>query len=119
MGLYFDPPLVPRCRQHLTQYHRAHSRECWAGAQAVEFPQMKDVPSELIGPFPCQFCERKLPTVQALEQHQSVAHKKRLEEIKMGQILGETLAQNLGSFPAPSAQRPKMRKRKKATSKAK
>src|SRR3990167_8478355 len=37
-GLYIDPPLVPRCRQHLTQFHRSHTANCWRGAQRVGVP---------------------------------------------------------------------------------
>jgi hypothetical protein len=105
MGLYIDPPRVPRCRQHLTQYHRAHVAECWRGAQKVEFPQMADVPKELIGPFICDFCKRKMPTKDALAQHQGVAHKEPLGNIQLGQSLGDTLGGILGKFreaPAPA-----------------
>lgn len=99
-GLYFDPPLVPRCRQHLTQFHRAHSAACWRGAKNVEFPQMAEVAKVLIGPFPCEFCQRKLPTSQALEQHQRVAHTTPLNNIELGRTLGKTLSTALGSSQA-------------------
>lgn len=91
-GLYIDPPLTPRCRQHLTQFHRAHRAECWRGAVRVEFPQMADVPADKIGPFVCDFCQRKMPTVAARTQHQSVAHEKPLGDIQTGSSLGKALA---------------------------
>ena len=95
-GLYIEPRLVPRCKQHLTQYHRSHGRECWAGAVRVEFPQLEGVAKELIGPFVCDFCKRKMPTVDAREQHQSVAHARTLGNVQLGQTLGDTLAGALG-----------------------
>lgn len=101
MGLYFDSPLVPRCRQHITQFHRAHSDACWQGAQPVVFPQMAGVPASRLGPFQCEFCSRKLPTAQAKEQHQAVAHKDRLGNIQTGKSLGESLAEALGRTATP------------------
>lgn len=102
-GLYIDPPRVPRCRQHLTQFHRAHTPDCWRGAKQVEFPQLADVPPELIGPFICEFCQRKMPTREARRQHQSVAHSAPLSNIQLGQSLGDTLANALGPPKAESA----------------
>lgn len=99
-GLYIDPPLVPTCKQHLTQYHRAHTRECWRRAEKVEFPQLAKVPKELIGPFVCDFCQRKLPTPAAREQHQSVAHAKPLGDVRLGRALGDTLSGVLGQQQA-------------------
>lgn len=96
-GLYIDPPLVPRCRQHLTQYHRAHTAACWRGAKPVEFPQMVAVPAERLGPFICDFCKRKMPTQQAREQHQSVAHAIPLNNVQLGRTLGDTLASALAT----------------------
>ena len=94
-GLYIDPPLVPRCRQHLTQFHRAHRAACWNGAVKVEFPQLANVPAALIGPFVCEFCKRKLPTVEARQQHQSVVHEEQLGNIQTGGSLGKALADAL------------------------
>lgn len=99
-GLYIDPPLVPRCKQHITQFHRAHTPECWRGAQRVEFPQLEGVPKERIGPFICEFCQRKMPTPVAREQHQSVAHAKPLGDIRLGRSLGDTLAGVMGQQKA-------------------
>lgn len=91
-GLYIDPPKVPTCRQHLTQYHRSHNANCWRGAVPVEFPQLASVPKALIGPFVCDFCSRKMPTAFALKQHQSVAHTEPLGNVQMGRSLGDALA---------------------------
>ena len=107
-GLYIDPPLVPRCRQHLTQFHRSHTANCWRGAQRVEFPQLADVPKELIGPFICDFCNRKMPTAQAREQHQSVAHTEPLGDVRTGTSLGKALAEAMNKVNAPVAPAPAM-----------
>lgn len=103
MGLYIDPPLVPVCRQHLTQYHRAHGEECWIGAQQVVFPQLAGVNPELIGPFVCDFCQRKMPTKQARQQHQSVMHADELGDIQTGSSLGKALAEAMGKASVPVA----------------
>lgn len=96
-GLYMNPPLVPTCRESLTQFHRAHTPRCWVGAKNVEFPQMADVAGALIGPFPCDFCDRSLPTVEGRDQHQSVVHKERLGDMQTGKSLGTSLAEALGN----------------------
>lgn len=101
-GYYFDPPKVPTCRQHLTQYHRSHTQVCWRGAVPVDFPQLANVPKELIGPFPCDFCSRKMPTRQALAQHQSVAHKEQLSNVQMGRSVGNALATALDKGRVPT-----------------
>lgn len=97
-GLYIDPPLVPTCGKHLTQFHRGHTATCWRGAKRVEFPQLVDAPADMIGPFPCEFCERKLPTRQAREQHQQVAHAGALSDLRTGESLGNSLAGALGKL---------------------
>lgn len=97
-GLYMNPPLVPTCRESLTQFHRAHNQNCWRGAKLVEFPQMVDVAEALIGPFPCDFCDRNLPTVEGRDQHQSVVHKERLGDMQTGKSLGTSLAEALGNI---------------------
>lgn len=102
-GLYFDPPLVPRCKQHLTQFHRAHKAACWRGATKVEFPQLATIPKELIGPFPCEFCSRKMATQEGRRQHQQVAHTTPLNNIELGRTLGNTMAAALGSNRAATA----------------
>ena len=93
-GLYIDPPMVPTCRNHMTQYHRSHDADCWVGAKPVEFPQLE---GKDLKPFPCEFCERVLPTTEAKEQHQSVFHKEEKGNIQQGQSLGASLATALGN----------------------
>ena len=94
MGFYIDPPLVPRCQQHLTQYHRAHRQECWRGAKKVVFPQLDGV--AVAGPFVCDFCGRKMPTQKARDQHQEVMHATPMNNIQLGRSLGDTLGGILG-----------------------
>ena len=101
-GLYMNPPLLPRCRQHITQFHRTHTRNCWQGAQRVEFPQMADLPPEQVGPFQCRFCPRQLPTREGREQHQTVAHQEELGSLRTGQSVGESLAGVLGQLQPTS-----------------
>lgn len=96
-GLYLDPPLLPRCRQHLTQFHRGHGPGCWMGATRVVFPQLAKADPSLIGPFLCDFCDRQMATIQAREQHQSVAHKELLNNLRAGRSLAEALRPNDGS----------------------
>jgi len=102
-GLYMNPPLVPKCGQHLTQFHRGHSRQCWVGAEPVYFPQLEGME---LTPFPCGFCERILPTEQAKTQHQSVAHKEELGNLQTGRSLGTSLAEAMSNVPtaAPRAE---------------
>ena len=104
-GLYMNPPLVPRCRQHITQFHRGHTRACWAGAQPVEFPQMAELPPVRVGPFPCEFCPRELPTREGRAQHQSVAHQEELSSLRTGQSLAAALQTN--AKPARRARKQK------------
>jgi len=96
-GLYLDAPLVPTCRLSLTQFHQSHEQACWNRAVKVEFPQMEGVAEALIGPFPCEFCERKLSTVEGREQHQTVAHKERMGDMQTGKSLGTSLAEALSN----------------------
>lgn len=101
-GLYLRPkrmprygwPLIPTCRQPITQYHKNHHTDCWRGAKPVEFPQLEHMDG--LGPFPCSYCDRQnLPTPQARDQHMSVAHKKELDNIEMGKALAEALVGGL------------------------
>ena len=96
-GLYLNPPMVPTCREQLTQFHRAHQAGCWRGAQPAVFPQMAEVEESLLGPFACDFCDRSLPTSAGREQHQSVAHKERMGDMQTGKSLGSSLAEALGN----------------------
>lgn len=102
-GLYLDPPMVPTCKQHITQYHRGHNSNCWRGASRAEFPQLATVPKEQLGPFPCEFCERKLPTQAARSQHQQVAHKEAKSNIQLGRTLGDSLSNALENVALPRA----------------
>ena len=101
-GLYIDPPLVPQCMQHMTQYHRGHTQACWRGAQPVAFPQLATLDPKLVGPFVCEFCQRKLPTAQGRTQHQKVAHAEELGNLQTGQSMGKSLAEVLNARAAPS-----------------
>ena len=96
MGFHISPPLIPTCQQHITQYHRGHTQVCWRGAKAAEFPQLAGISAEQLGPFPCDFCGRKMPTSAARTQHQSVAHAKPLDNVQLGRSLGESIAAALG-----------------------
>lgn len=98
-GMYFNPPRVPTCKQHITQYHRAHTSQCWVGAKLAVFPQMKEVPSEQLGPFTCEFCDRRIPTAQGLAQHQSVAHRDEQARLQTGRSMGQSLAAVLSGSP--------------------
>ena len=99
-GLYIDPPMIPRCMQHMTQYHRGHTAACWRGAEPVHFPQMATLDPKTVGPFACEFCQRKLPTEPARRQHQSVAHAKELGNLQTGQSMGKSLAEVLNAKAA-------------------
>jgi len=92
-GLHLNPPVIPTCRQHITQYHRTHTRSCWVNSKPAEFPQLEGVD---LTPFPCHFCERVLPTSQAQRQHESVAHKDDMGDIKTGESMGQALGAILG-----------------------
>lgn len=96
-GLHADPPLIPTCNQHINQFHKGHGSACWVGARKVRFPQLKEMDN--LGPFPCNFCNRQLPTVEAREQHQSVAHKEQVGDLRTGRSLGDAIA---AAMNAPS-----------------
>ena len=103
-GMYFNPPLVPTCHQHITQYHRGHTAACWRGAKPAVFPQLKDVPQEQLGPFICEFCQHQIPTARGVAQHQSVAHKDELARLETGRSMGRSLAAVLSQKTAPAVQ---------------
>lgn len=105
-GLYMNPPMLPQCRQHITQFHRTHTRGCWVNALPVAFPQMAALPPERVGPFQCRFCPRQLPTREGREQHQSVAHQEELGSLRTGQSVGESLAGVLGKLQGVEAVAP-------------
>lgn len=90
-ALHLNPPLVPRCRQPLNQFHKRHTAPCWQGAEAVSFPQLESPPPGLN----CRFCDRVLPTEEARSQHESVMHQKEKAEIRSGEALATSLVQGL------------------------
>ena len=99
-GLFMNPPLVPTCRQGLTQLHRQHDRNCWIGAKPVEFPQVAHMTD--LGPFLCRFCDRKLPTTEARSQHEGVMHKDEKSDIRTGETLAACLIEGLRPVAAPT-----------------
>ena len=92
-GLYFNLPMIPGCRQALTQYHKGHSPSCWAGAQPVVFPQLASMTN--LGPFPCRFCNRQSATAPGRDQHESVMHKDEKGNIRTGEVLAASLTKGL------------------------
>lgn len=103
MGLYLNPPLVPTCKHHLTQYHRAHTSACWVGAKPVEFPQLAGMDPALLKGYPCEFCDRVLPTAASRKQHQQVAHKTEINNMQAGRSLAEAIA---GGVPPGAVAQP-------------
>lgn len=103
-GLYLDPPLVPTCRQSLSQEHKRHTYACMANAKPVQFPQLAGRTD--LGPFPCTFgCGRDLPTIEARDQHASVMHAPEKSDERTGESLAAALVKGLsGQNPvAPAA----------------
>lgn len=90
-GFHLNPPQVPTCKRHMTQYHRRHVPACWQDAAPVVFPQMADVSQESLRPYPCEFCNRILPTPQGRDQHQQVAHKDEIASLRSGRSLALAL----------------------------
>lgn len=97
-GLYLDPPLVPACGRRLSQYHKRHAPECWRGAKPVVFPQLEGLDLE---PARCRHCDNEYPTEAARDQHETVSHKESQGDIKMGEALGQALAQALQTVRMP------------------
>ena len=92
-GLHLNPPLIPQCRKPLSQYHPRHTQVCMEDAVPVHFPQIK--PEDLV-PYPCRFCERSLPTEEARNQHESVAHKEERGELRGGEAIASALIKGFG-----------------------
>ena len=92
-GLYMSPPLIPLCKQPLTQYHRRHAPSCWAGATPVVFPQLAGMTG--LGPFECRFCGVAKATVEARDQHEGVMHKEEKSDIRTGETLADGLIKGL------------------------
>ncbi len=101
MGLHLNPPLVPSCRQVLSQYHKGHNEACWVGAEPVIFPQ---ITKEDMQSFQCHFCDRDpFPTDKARAQHEEVMHKEQKGEIRTGEALAGAMVDGLGA-KAPSTE---------------
>jgi len=101
-GLHLNPPLIPSCKTPLSQAHPRHTHGCMDGAKPAHFPQINK--TDLI-PYPCTFCERVLPTKEALDQHESVAHKEEKGEIRGGQAIADALIRGFGGT-APAVTQP-------------
>lgn len=99
-GLYMNPPVIPTCRQALTQQHKRHAPACWVGAKPVQFPQVANMKD--LGPFPCRFCTRSSATIEGRDQHEKVIHRDEKGNIQMGETLGGTLAEALGTPGTPA-----------------
>lgn len=93
-GLYIEPPLIPTCGTPLNQDHRRHAG-CFDAAKPVVFPQIAGLTD--LGPFPCRMgCDRQLPTVEARNQHEGVAHKPEKSDERTGRSLADALIEGLG-----------------------
>ena len=93
-GFHLNPPVVPSCRQLLTQNHARHDAACMRGARPVDFPQLEGWDGES---FQCRFCDRPpFPTEKARGQHEGVMHKDEKSDIRTGQTLADALIQGFG-----------------------
>lgn len=97
-GLYMYRPLVPTCRQALSQDHKRHNDTCFVGAKPVVFPQLADATD--LGPFACRFCDAEKPTVEARDQHETVAHKEEKGDVRTGEALASALVKGLSASGA-------------------
>ena len=100
MALHLNPPLIPTCRRPLSQHHKAHNAQCWAGAERVTFPQLGDDIPEGV---PCRFCGRDpFPTDEARAQHETVMHKDEKNIIRSGEVMADSMITGLkGAQPVP------------------
>ena len=64
---------------------------------------MATLDPKVIGPFPCEFCQKKLPTMPGRTQHQRVAHAEELGNLQTGQSMGKSLAEVLNTRAAPAS----------------
>lgn len=96
MGLHINSPLVPVCAKRLDQFHKRHVPTCWKGAKPVKFPQLKNPPKALVCTFGCG--RENLPTEEAKQQHESVAHKEERSDIRMGETLANSLTQGIAGL---------------------
>ena len=93
-GFWQNPPEIPGCNIAISPDHMSHDEVCWADHRTVEFPQ---VPVDTPKYFTCQFCPAmyNLPTEQARNQHENVAHKKEKSELRTGEALANALTKGL------------------------
>lgn len=101
-GMHLNPPLIPSCKTPLSQSHPRHTKGCMEDAKPVRFPQINK--TDLIE-YPCTFCERILPTKEARDQHETVAHNQEKGEIRGGQAIADALIKGFGGS-APVASPP-------------
>lgn len=92
-GLYLEPIKLPGCGKTLNQFHPHHEPACYTTTSVVVFPQIEGLD---LTPFPCRFgCGRDLPTEEARQQHESVAHKPEKSDERTGVSLAEALVKGL------------------------
>ena len=91
-GFWMNPPVIPSCGIALNPEHTLHSHYCWVNKWTVEFPQ---VPSDTPRSLDCRFCERKLPTTKARDQHEGVMHWEEKGELRTGDALATSLVKGL------------------------
>ena len=105
MAFHINVPVIPGCRQVITQFHKMHGPECWVGQQVVVFPQLE---GQNPPTFPCGSCTRVSPTKEAHDQHEQVAHKEERNSIRTGTVLADAIVQGLKgqSLQAPAAPAP-------------
>lgn len=101
-GMHLNPPMIPTCKRHITQYHRGHTAACWQGSQPAEIPQLAGVARERLQPYRCEFCTRVLPTPEARQQHQQVVHAKELGSMQAGRSLALALHEKPTQTNAPA-----------------
>lgn len=99
LGFNIHPPMIPRCKQGINQYHKGHKRSCFPRVP-VKFPQVESSES-----FPCRFdnCNRSqadqaFPTEVGRSQHESVMHKDEIGNIKTGEVLSEGIVRGLAQL---------------------
>lgn len=114
LGFNIHPPMIPRCRQGISQYHKGHRRNCFPRVP-VTFPQIMTKES-----FPCRFssCNRSqpenaFPSEAGRNQHESVMHKEETGNIRTGEALGDNIVKGLAALFG--GQKPQMAPQAKVT----
>ena len=102
-GMWQNPPLVPGCNQVISDAHKRHTSACMRTAWAPTWPQVDPSTPRA---FPFNFCERALPTVQARDQHESVAHKEEKGQIRSGEHLANAMLRGFGQQSSPESPAP-------------